>query len=63
MRGNPTVGDFSISFQMNDPVENGADVTSNRCRFNGHPLAVVHQPAIERQGEGALGGFHTGVES
>ena len=62
MRGNASVGDFRISFQMSNAVENRADVTGNRCCFNGNPFAVVHQPSIEGQGEGSLGGFHTGVK-
>ena len=47
----------SASAWMSNAVEKGADVTGNCCGFDGDPLAVDDQPAIE--GEEALGGFHT----
>ena len=53
---------FGLSLQMRNAVQDGADVTGNRCGFNGDPFAVVDQPAIEGQGEGSLGGFDAGMK-
>ena len=55
-------GDFWVFLDVDNRVEDFADIAGNGRGIDTDFFAFIHQPAVEGEGEGTLEGVHSGVE-